>query len=111
MQAIPRTSGAIAVLELSGQFDAYTAPAVSQWITASLPATAQAVVNLRGVTFVDSTALATLVQGMKHCRQRAGDLRLCALQAPVRSVFELTRLDRAFVILPDEATALRSFNA
>jgi anti-sigma B factor antagonist len=84
---------------------------VSEWISKSLPATAQAVVNLSGVTFVDSTALATLVQGMKHCRQRAGDLRLCTLQAPVRAVFELTRLDRAFVILPDEEAALRSFDA
>ena len=69
----------------------------------------QVVVNLAGVNFIDSTGLATLVQGMKHCRQEKGDLRLCGLQQPVRIIFELTRLDKAFEILTDEESAVNSF--
>ena len=67
---------------------------------------ANAVVNLGGVSFMDSAALATLVLAMKRCRQAGGDLRLCNLQQPVRIIFELTRLDKAFDIYASETEAL-----
>lgn len=98
----------IAVLELSGRFDAYEEPAVRQWLDQS-SRPAQVVVNLNGVNFIDSTALSTLVQSMKHCREKNGDLHLCNLQQPVRVIFELTRLDRAFEIFPSESEAVAAF--
>ena len=100
--------GQVAVLELSGRFDSYTAPAATEWLDR---APAQAVVNLAGVEFMDSTALATLVQGMKRRRQQGGDLRLSNLQRSVRMIFELTRLDKAFEIFSEEAEAVRAFRA
>ena len=99
--------GSTAVLRLSGRFDAHTAPAVGDWLekaTAAPPA--QVVIDLDRVLFVDSTALAVLVRGMKRARQQAGDLYLASLQAPVRVIFELTRLDRAFQIVPTVEAAL-----
>jgi len=101
--------GNIAILELTGRFDAYTAPPVVKWLhEAADSPSAQVVANLAGVSFMDSTALATLVQGMKRCRQQRGDLRLCCLQKPVSLIFELTRLDKAFDIYPDLESALAS---
>lgn len=105
-----RTVGHVQVLSLAGRFDAYTAKEAKSWLekaTKSHPA--QVVVNLEDVTFVDSTALATLVQGMKHSRQKDGDLRLCNLQQKVRIIFELTRLDRAFEIFIGEDEAIQAF--
>ena len=67
--------------------------------------------NLENVVFVDSTALATLVQAMKRCRQLDGDLRLSNLKQPVRMIFELTRLDRAFEIFNLEEEAVGAFSA
>jgi anti-sigma B factor antagonist len=58
---------------------------------------------------MDPTALATLVQGMKHARQTGGDLHLCNLRRPVRIIFELTRLDQAFGIYPTEIEAVKAF--
>lgn len=101
-----RTIGEVSLLELSGRFDAHVAPAVKEWQDR---AAARVVVDLGAVTFVDSTALATLVRGMKHCRQNGGDLRLCGLQQPVRIIFELTKLDRAFETYPNADTAVSSF--
>jgi anti-sigma B factor antagonist len=102
-----RTINQVTVLELSGRFDAHTAPDVVAVLEkAASVAPAKTVVNLDGVNFMDSTALATLVQGMKRCRQSGGDLRICNLQQPVRMIFELTRLDRAFDIYGSEAEAL-----
>ena len=110
MGLITRSNGTVSVLELSGRFDAHVAPSVKEWQD-SHPSAANVVVNLSGVNFLDSTALATLVRGMKHCRQRGGDLRLCGVQQPVRIIFELTKLDKAFTIYPNEDAAASSFEA
>jgi anti-sigma B factor antagonist len=100
----------VQVLELVGRLDTYTAPPIRQWLEeATMNEPAQIVVNLENVTFLDSTGLATLVQGMKRCRQRSGDLRLCNLQQPVRLIFELTRLDKAFEIYPGKEEAVQAF--
>ncbi|MDJ0755874.1 MAG: STAS domain-containing protein [Ardenticatenaceae bacterium] len=102
--------GQVAIINLAGRFDAYSAPQVSDHLEKLLNQTPpQIVVNLEEVVFVDSTALATLVQAMKRCRQLEGDLRLAHLKQPVRMIFELTRLDRAFEIFPDETEAADAF--
>lgn len=111
MELIDHRENDVRVLRLAGRFDSYTAEAVRHWIeahTARPPA--QIVVNLEHVTFVDSTGLAALVQGMKRSRQHGGDLLLCHLQQPVRLIFELTRLDRAFEVLPTEEDAVAVFD-
>lgn len=97
------------VLDLNGRFDNYTAPAVATWFDEALSTLApQVVINLAGVDFVDSTALATLVRGQKRCKQRNGELYLCGLQAPVYMIFELARLDRAFTIFANVDHAVQS---
>ncbi len=116
MELKTRSSDNVTVLELAGRFDAYEVLPVHDWLEKAADATkaiasapAQVVVNLAGVNFIDSTGLSTLVQGMKHCRQQGGDLYLCNLQQPVRIIFELTRLDKAFSIFADEDEAVRAF--
>ena len=61
-------------------------------------------------SFVDSSALALLVKGMKHCRQGGGDLALCSLQQPVKVIFELTRLDKAFGIYSTQDEAIQALH-
>lgn len=104
-----RAIAKIAVLEPVSRFDAHEAPAVVEALEdAQKAGFKDAVVNLNQVNFMDSTALAALVQGMKRCRQAGGDLHLCCLQQPVRIIFELTRLDKAFDIYETESEALRA---
>lgn len=97
----------VGVLALGGRFDAHEAQQVRHEIeqVANQP-DAQLLIDLADVNFIDSSGLATLVQGMKRCRTAGGDLRLCNLQQPVRIIFELTRLDKAFDIHADRATAI-----
>ncbi len=99
----------VPVVRLSGRFDAYEVPQVRAWFDANKPA--KAVVNLTGVNFLDSSALSLLVQQMKHCRERGGELALSCVAQPVRIIFELTRLDRAFpiAISEQEGVAALSF--
>jgi anti-sigma B factor antagonist len=61
--------------------------------------------DLGGVTFIDSTGLATLVSSFKATREAGGWLRLANLSEPVRIIFKATLLERVFDTFPDVATA------
>jgi len=110
MDIIKSSHNQIPVLQLKGRFDAHEVEPVNAWLAEQVAAgNAKILVNLAGVNFVDSTALATLVRGLKHCREKNGDLHLSNLQQPVRVIFELTRLDKAFDIFATEAEAAKGF--
>jgi anti-sigma B factor antagonist len=97
----------VAVLRCHGRFDAHETPEVRKALADALGnGHTNAIVNLQQVNFIDSSGLATLVQGMKHCRAAGGDLYLCHLGQPLRVIFELTRLDKAFDIYATEEQAL-----
>lgn len=64
------------------------------------------VINLEKVGYVDSSGLATLVEILKKARSRSGSLYLTHLSDKVRSLFEITKLDKLFGIYPDVATAV-----
>lgn len=98
----------IGTLAISGRFDAHQVPQVQQEIDAMLAAHVNFIIlDLTAVNFVDSSALAVMVRGMKHCREKKGELVLCGMRQPVRIIFELTRMDKAFRIFgtEDEARA------
>lgn len=111
MELRTRALGNVKVLEISGSFDVYSAPTARDWFTTEVARdTANIVVNLANVDFLDSTALSTLIQGKKITQANKGDLRLCNLQQPVRMIFELTRLDKVFEIFIREEEAVKAFN-
>jgi anti-sigma B factor antagonist len=51
------------------------------------------VIDLRNVTFIDSSGLHALVQGHQLCRARGHELRVIPGPAKVQRVFELTGID------------------
>ena len=98
----------ITLIELAGRFDAHAAPEIEKWMDNNIPSyPGYLLFNLKDVHFVDSTALATLVRGMKQCRENGTALSLCNLQKPVRIIFELTRMDQAFNIFLTQQEALK----
>jgi anti-sigma B factor antagonist len=98
------------VLKLTGRLDAAAAPQLSKAIEkVLLISPSNLVVNMQEVSFIDSTGLSALVQGMKRCRERQGNLLICGLQQTVRIIFELTRLNKAFDIFIKEEDALHAF--
>ena len=102
--------GTIFILQLDGRLDSFMVDSIKVWLDkASATAPANVVVNMSGVSFIDSSGLAMFVQGMKNCREHAGNLHLCSLQKPVRFIFDLMRLDRAIDIFASEEDAVRAF--
>jgi anti-sigma B factor antagonist len=102
-------SGKVQCVAINGRFDSRQVHPADQDIRAALEQTANLIIDLSDAHFIDSAALALLVRTMNQCRQAGGDLRVCGLQPPVRYVFELTRLDRAFTLFANREAALLSF--
>lgn len=110
MEVEKKSEGLFTILLLKGRFDAHEIEPVTTWVKDQLDiGNTHLIINLEGVNFIDSTALSTLVQGLKRAREKGGDLRLCCFQQPVRVIFELTRLDKAFGIYPTEEAARASY--
>lgn len=94
-------SGAHAVVAVSGEIDAATAPVLKKKLMELVDTGVErVVVDLTGVSFIESVGLGTLVAARK--RLAAGDKNLCLVigddQPNIRGVFEITRLDHVFPI-------------
>ena len=94
-----RTEGGWEVLEVSGEVDIYTAPKLRDRLVELIEGGSQLVaIDLRGVSFMDSTGLGSLVAGLKRMRERDGALALVSARDPVLKVLEITGLDKVFAV-------------
>ena len=99
----------VPVVSVSGEIDVATAPPMRdrlQALTTSGKSTV--VVDLLGVTFLDSTALGVLVGALKRCREAGGDLPLVIDEPRILKVFEITGLTGVFPIFDTVREAVRS---
>ncbi|NJN85733.1 MAG: STAS domain-containing protein [Leptolyngbyaceae cyanobacterium SL_7_1] len=68
-------------------------------------------IDLSGITFMDSSGLGGLVSALKDVRLAGGRLCVCSLNDQVRILFELTSMDKVFEIYENrtlfERTAFR----
>ena len=69
----------------------------------------QLVIDLSAVAFVDSSGLGALVSALKTVRPLGGDVRICGATPEVRTIFDLTRLSRAFTMFSDRESAVESY--
>lgn len=65
------------------------------------------VLNLAQVPYVDSSAIAVMVEGLQKLRKIGGKMCLTNLQPRVKSLLEIARLNSIFVIAKDEEEALK----
>ena len=90
------------VLPLEGEIDLHVSPRIAsslQSLIATKPP--QVVVDLSKVTYIDSSGLAVLIEGMQNVAAYGGRFALAGLQETVRPIFEIARLDQVFKIYPD----------
>ncbi|MGH3070661.1 MAG: anti-sigma factor antagonist [Gaiellaceae bacterium] len=98
------------VITLSGESDAYVAPRVRSDLAAALGNEAPLVIDLTQATFIDSTIVGVLLEGLAACekRERALLLLLPDDAAPeVHRLFEITGLGSLLPVVRtwDEATS------
>lgn len=90
-------SGETAVVAISGEVDMFTSPDLRRELRRlTRGAVKKIVVDLEGVGFMDSSGIATLVQGLKEARPFGGDLLLAAPGETVMRVLQLANLTKLF---------------
>lgn len=107
MELQTRTIGTATVVEVVGRLDARTYDLLKQtW--QKEPAVKYFIVDLSQTEFIDSVGLATLVSGLKTARLQGGDLVLVNPTQAVRTILDLTSMNRVFRVVPHLEEALTS---
>ena len=66
--------------------------------------------DFHNVDHLSSAALGMLINVNNRVKHQNGQLRLAHIKPQIMEVFEITRLNKLFKILPNKADALASFN-
>jgi anti-sigma B factor antagonist len=97
IEAISRDNGST-VVSLAGELDLYNAHAVREALLGCCAEEPdRLVVDLSGVTFIDSTALGVLIEARTRLTNRRGFL-LAAPALETRRALEISGLDRHFAV-------------
>ncbi|MBE3582974.1 MAG: anti-sigma factor antagonist [Limnochordaceae bacterium] len=111
MEWVSTPAGPCLVAAISGELDLQTAPLLRTQIEGAWsqhPEARQLILDLSGVTFVDSSGLGAVLGRYRQCVLRGGRMALVGLQPNVRRLFELSgvlRIMEAYNSL-DEALPL-----
>jgi anti-sigma B factor antagonist len=102
--------GEVEVVTLQGEhLDASNTKDFKRDAGAVVGPNAKVVLDLAQVTFVDSSGCGAILSFLRQLKAAGGDLKLCAVTKPVRSLFELVRMHRVFDIFNTRDEAVKSF--
>jgi anti-sigma B factor antagonist len=95
------TGDGISTVSVVGEIDIATAPTLREILESTIDSGIHiVVVDLLGVTFIDSTALGVLIGALKRCNEAGGSMRIAVADPRVLKVFEITGLTDLFSIFP-----------
>jgi len=96
------------VIDLEGGIDLRNSPNLRATLFERLPATSRLVLNMSGIQYIDSSGIATLVEGLKRARDLRKNFVLFGLSRRVYDVLKLTNLLGVFQVFDTEEQALQS---
>ena len=103
-----RKEGDAVVASVRGEIDLHNSPGlrgeILELMTRHQPK--RLVLNLAQVPYMDSSAIAVLVEALQKMRKTGGRIFLTNLQPRVKSLLDIARLGSIFTITKDEAEAL-----
>ena len=108
-----RLAGAVTILDLVGDITLFNSPEIRKTMLSLLKEqrVTQLLVNMTGVKYVDSSGIASLVEGLKVSRDQNARFALYGLSKPARTVLELTHLLRVFEVHDNEKEALAAVHS
>ena len=110
MQIFERRHDKTTILDLSGNIDFQNSPEVRQSMLREIRGNrmSRVLVNLSQVGHIDSSGIASLVEGLRTARALGSRLILFGLSTHVQEVLHLFHLDKLFEVYESEAQALSS---
>ena len=110
MQVNIEDTNGISLCRVSGDIDINSSPDVKKTFDQVVSQKKdKVVINLKDVSYIDSSGLATLVEILKNLRAYGGKLKLSNLSVKVKGLFEITKLDKLFDIVAEEQDAVSTF--
>ena len=110
MEIAVRREPSLVIVDLAGEIDVSSVPRIRDSLRdLTRTVSPQILVNLSRVTYIDSSGLGILMAARKDTLQGGGRFVLCGMSTDVRTVFDLTRLDKFFEIYDDEGRARARF--
>jgi|SRR5579862_2978085 len=89
------------LIKLEGEIDLHRSPDVRRELQGAIAERpAKVMIDLSKVTYMDSSGLAVLLEGMQGVESYGGKLYLVAVQEMLRAIFETSKLDEVFRIVP-----------
>ncbi len=110
MQIGARHSEGFVIFDISGDIDLANSPSMRKVLLGEIKEkhTRKVYLNLKNVRYIDSSGIASLVEGLKASRDNGARLILFGLSPSVREVMELSRLQKIFEIYDSEEQAVAS---
>ena len=96
------------IVDVVGQIDLGSSPALRKTLLESLNGTKSVAINLSAVKYIDSSGIASLVEVLREARNSNKRLVLFGLTGAVLQVLQLTRLTGVFEICETEEQALNA---
>jgi anti-sigma B factor antagonist len=99
--------GGMLRIAVSGEVDVATAPTLREHLYGAVDRSKEVViVDLLGVTFIDSTALGVLIGAQERSDEHGTLLRIILKEARIIKIFEITGLTDLFSIFPTVTEAV-----
>ena len=96
------------LVSLSGEIDLATSPKARKAILDCLASRRPVLVDLSGVTYIDSSGIASLVEGFQNARTEGLKFCLVDVSEAALSVLELARLNKVFPIFASASECMQS---
>jgi len=110
MEVSVERHGEVAVVAVSGNIDATTAPALATALSGEIGhGSSKVVADFSAVAYTSSAGLRALLGALKEARQHGGDFRLAGVRPAVFRVLELSGFTSILKYFPDVPGALESF--
>jgi len=105
-----RASDGFTIFDITGDIDLAHSPQMRKALLGEIKEKKipKVFLNMKNVRYIDSSGIASLVEGLKASRDVGTRLILFGLNNSVREVMQLSRLQKIFEIFDDEAQALAS---
>jgi anti-sigma B factor antagonist len=102
----------IDVFALEGEIDLHYAPVLRSLLQSKISDHCRALVlDLSGVTFIDSSGLAAIIEYFRDSGDCDGVLCLAGMNDTLQTVFEIVRLDKVIPIFASRAEAIVALKA
>jgi anti-sigma B factor antagonist len=99
-----------AILDIDGNIDMSNSPEVRKALPRDIrdKSVSRVILNLTGVAYMDSSGVASLVEGLKASRDQGSRFILVGLSDSAREVLKISRLLKLFEIYDTEDQAIAS---